>query len=326
MTILTTGMASREIWVKRKLFLCPPRIKRLLLRTQDCPLNKSYITLCKKQVSSQFISTDNGCWGSFSKEAASLLLQKKIHKKKFIQKANIQTASEPCTMTEAFELVKHKQQLVENDSQLKLIAHLDTLQKLLIEYFHNNKFEQQLQQAIKRYSSQTYTDLSQHSSSWINQALKILLKNDDSPNRKASPTKQFLPSYSDELKCLYIWGGVGQGKTMLMDLFFHTTPLKKKLKLHFHDFILDIHKRLYEIHSHKSSVSKLDPIISVAYTISSSYSLICLDEFQVLHISDAMILKSLFEALYSVHINSTYFKFISFVYPVVWFYHCYYIK
>lgn len=123
-----------------------------------------------------------------------------------------------------------------------------------------------------------------------------------------------------ELRSLYIWGGVGQGKTMLMDAFYDSTQIKHKTRVHFHNFILDVQQRLHQLHMERQPntdnshfrVSQLledgstdisggwDPLLQVAYQLSSNCRLLCLDEFQVLHIADAMILKRLFEGLLHV--------------------------
>ncbi|MEQ2310796.1 Lactation elevated protein 1 B, partial [Ameca splendens] len=104
-------------------------------------------------------------------------------------------------------------------------------------------------------------------------------------------------------KGLYIYGDVGTGKTMLMDLFYSHVENSRKKRIHFNSFMLDIHKR---IHHRKQSLPKrrlgkmftYDPISPVAMEISSEICLLCFDEFQVTDVADAMILKQLFETLF----------------------------
>ncbi|XP_040920368.1 lactation elevated protein 1 homolog B [Toxotes jaculatrix] len=104
-------------------------------------------------------------------------------------------------------------------------------------------------------------------------------------------------------KGYYIYGDVGTGKTMLMDLFYSHVENARKKRVHFNGFMLDIHKR---IHRRKQSLPKrrlgnmftYDPISPVAMEISSETCLLCFDEFQVTDIADAMILKQLFETLF----------------------------
>jgi cell division protein ZapE len=95
-------------------------------------------------------------------------------------------------------------------------------------------------------------------------------------------------------KGLYIFGGVGRGKTMLMDLFFQTAPVQRKRREHFHEFMAHVHARLNEVRS----TAKDDPVLAVAEAISAEAGLLCLDELFVIDIADATIISRLFASLF----------------------------
>src|SRR5262245_34946650 len=100
---------------------------------------------------------------------------------------------------------------------------------------------------------------------------------------------------------LYIHGGVGRGKTMLMDLFFELLPVRRKRRVHFNDFMADVHDR---IGRHRQAVKRGeargdDPIQPVAQAIADESWVLCFDEFAVTDIADAMILSRLFSALFA---------------------------
>ncbi|MBM6593549.1 cell division protein ZapE [Microvirga pudoricolor] len=101
-------------------------------------------------------------------------------------------------------------------------------------------------------------------------------------------------------KGLYVWGSVGRGKTMLMDLFFDALAVKRKRRVHFHAFMADVHERihLWREKLKAGAVKGDDPIRPVADSLADEAWVLCFDEFTVTDIADAMILGRLFAALY----------------------------
>jgi len=91
---------------------------------------------------------------------------------------------------------------------------------------------------------------------------------------------------------VYLWGGVGRGKTLLMDLFFDCLPGSHKRRVHFHAFMQDVHRRLAALQGTR------DPLAEVAAELVEEAGIICFDEFFVADIGDAMLLGGLLEALF----------------------------
>src|SRR6185295_3547508 len=104
-------------------------------------------------------------------------------------------------------------------------------------------------------------------------------------------------------KGLYIFGEVGRGKTMLMDLFFEASPIARKRRAHFHEFMSDVHERVFALRQQIKAgeiPEADDPIRLAAAAIAEETWLLCFDEFHVTDIADAMILGRLFARLFEL--------------------------
>jgi len=106
----------------------------------------------------------------------------------------------------------------------------------------------------------------------------------------------------EDLKGLYVYGEVGRGKTMLMDLFFETSAVVRKRRVHFHEFMADVHERIhaYRQEAKNGETTGQDPIHRTAGAIAAESWLLCFDEFHVTDIADAMILGRLFTQLFEL--------------------------
>jgi cell division protein ZapE len=96
---------------------------------------------------------------------------------------------------------------------------------------------------------------------------------------------------------VYLWGGVGRGKSFLMDCFFGAVPLVRKTRVHFHEFMRDVHRQLQEVKG------EADPLDQVGLRLARRSRLICFDEFQVSDIADAMILHRLLARLFALRVG-----------------------
>jgi len=106
--------------------------------------------------------------------------------------------------------------------------------------------------------------------------------------QKLIPTK----SPSQPLRGIYLWGGVGRGKTFLMDIFYQCLVIEAKTRTHFHQFMNDIHQAL------KQADNLENPLQHIARQYSKTTRILCLDEFVINDIADAMIMSGLLEALF----------------------------
>ena len=124
----------------------------------------------------------------------------------------------------------------------------------------------------------------------------------DALERCASEWTAFKSARSNALKKLinrpdiprgvYLYGGVGRGKSFLMDCFYNAVPIKRKTRLHFHEFMREVHRELRDL------AGTVNPLDELGKRMAKRYKLICFDEFHVADITDALILHRLLDALF----------------------------
>jgi cell division protein ZapE len=137
-------------------------------------------------------------------------------------------------------------------------------------------------------------------------AVEVLCRLESALNAQSEPSFLSFLKKPKALKGVYLWGPVGRGKSMLMDLFFDTAPVEKKRRAHFYAFMAEVHGLVDQWRKGDAGERKRifgqnkgdDPIAPTAALIASQARLLCFDELQVTDIADAMILGRLFEALF----------------------------
>jgi cell division protein ZapE len=105
-------------------------------------------------------------------------------------------------------------------------------------------------------------------------------------------------SYPYSKQGVYIWGAVGRGKSLIMDMFYQHLAIERKKRIHFHDLMLELHQELEVLRQQE----KQDPIKEFARSFARDCKVLCVDEMQVTNVADAMIIERLFRALAHYHV------------------------
>jgi protein AFG1 len=187
-----------------------------------------------------------------------------------------------------------------DDRQYSILKSLDRLNQYLTNYipFH---YAENLNQINNGNDDDKNNQLDIDKINVTNQ----LLDNKNNNNSSSSHNNELY----NRIRGFYLYGNVGTGKTLLMDMFYYKCNVKKKRRVHFHKFMLEIHERIHfrkkeliELYGRSSNLntsSERDAISYVASQVANEAWLLCFDEFQVTDICDAMILSKFFKVLWS---------------------------
>jgi cell division protein ZapE len=177
------------------------------------------------------------------------------------------------------QLIK-QQVLCEDKAQYSAVAALDMLSKQLVQLSNERK--------------------NSHSKRFLNSIVARL------PLHKIFRYKLHPESAIPQFKSLYLYGRVGRGKTMLMDIFYQNISIKYKKRIHFHRFMESVHQQLNELSIQQSSSAQkvnINPLAYIAKSWATNIELLCFDEFFVSDIGDAMLLSGLCRELFALGIT-----------------------
>ncbi|RMD41698.1 hypothetical protein DV735_g3449, partial [Chaetothyriales sp. CBS 134920] len=192
--------------------------------------------------------------------------------------ATVQHATEALSPLEEYDERVHSRKLRDDEHQRMIVAHLNDLHDLLKDYNPPKVVRPDAVEVEPKPKS----------------LFSALFGGSKEPKNEAkSETVPNMP------KGLYMYGDVGSGKTMLMDLFYDTLPpnVTSKTRIHFHNFMQDVHKRLHKLRMQHGN--DIDVVPFAAADIAENAHVLCFDEFQVVDVADAMILRRLIASLMS---------------------------
>ncbi|KAL7514588.1 hypothetical protein ACHAXN_011915 [Cyclotella atomus] len=176
-------------------------------------------------------------------------------------------------------------------------------------------FDQDQERVVKKFT-RLQGAMNEYDHNLLLQQLKVIADYEDAKKQAHDNSTQVKETSDDPPplsitvpipRGIYLYGDVGTGKSLLMKMFYNSSPLKKR-RLHFHSLLQDIHSRIFELNKeilakhgrsfHVDTSKDRNPIIRIAQQLSTEVTLLCIDEFQVTDVADAMILSQLFGELW----------------------------
>ena len=202
-------------------------------------------------------------------------------------------------------------------AQERIATRLSRLQNALVGYsnepwvdFHDALEENERKQREEKQTMKASDGMSEESGDHDQEKTQPPQGNENSNRSEDTNVNDDIISQLPRIpRGLYVFGEVGTGKSMLMDMFYNEAPTNRKRRVHFHAFLQDVHRRIHELNQedlrrkgrnfHVDTSMENNPIVRVAKELArNELTLLCLDEFQVTDVADAMILSQLFSTLF----------------------------